>query len=1454
MRTNALAQMVIDNDQTADAVTIDTTGTMTIPDVYLRGTTYKTQIIPSPTQQADYTFGLPANPPLVNQTILFDGTQNIFKDLYSVVNKANQIVVTKDPNPGQFASVLDAINSIPTSGPDMPTNTNRYVIKVLQGDYAETATCNIPEYVFVVGESMEACRFTAATAGYDLFILARRSGLAFMTIFAVASPNHAIYFHDVGDYALIHKIEIESCATAVLCDSATQDCLVYIEYLGLTAATTYGVRCTDNNIYRCDVSLENYFINEHSDNGTIADGSLTNIAIQATVCVGDGTGNSVEVINGGSVNVRGGYYEGWETAISIPSDAAFPNVILSGMVFQNCTMNIDVQNGNASGHYDGTTDYNKLYINPSSTFYVSNKNLNIITVAKRGADFNTIAGAMNAITTASSTNLYIIYVGPGTYIESPFTHKSYVTIRGIFQTSTILVSSSPNTTFITASYYGVLSNLTLTTGVTDPTPPVAGGILIEYTGDTQARNYRCDNIVLDSCETLINLDSTNGPCLFVLTNSIINQNANFKSGIVINDDPVNHYVVQIFSDSITWSPNSQKAFTELIHATSTSPVINIFMIISDWFAGKVSPNITGNCITIEGACRANIDGSTLIGMGEAINVPAATYAPDIYVTSTNMNCTHNVLIQNTGANGVIQGLTDLSKVSIDPSATVAVNISGNGGDLALTGNLYQGSTYGQLTNLSSQIQNGASLGTVTEVSITQTGGLNITIAAGTGYVKLGTQPNDYLWYVSWASTPLILTASSYLWIFVNGSGTVATSTSEPDYIQNIILSSVKTNASGIDFILHHDRKMYHLASVLDNSIRNSLGNIVQSGLLITSPSALLLDISSGNFWYGTENFSVTSYNSISMIGYYRDGSGGWNTSAASTSVPLQYDDGSGTLAPIPGSDFVKHILYLVPSGEATTDIPTFVLQYGQTTYALSSDAFNGPVPISPSFLQQTCPIAGIVVQAGAISIPSSQIQDLRPTLAFKAGNIATTSDHNSLLNLTVGNAHPQYFRVDGTQVMAGNIDMNNTNSIVNVNLINGIVVQAHASRHNPGGSDALAIGIPVSISTANSQGSAASYALSDHIHAHGAQTDPTLHAIVSQTTNGFMSAADKITLDDRTDASLQNTLMSRDGNGDTHVVRIRLDNAAKDQSVNVRAPVALAASWSMTLPNDSGTSGYALTTDGAGNTSWSSASGLIDPMTTAGDMIYRNAGNVTTRLPVGTSNQNLKTINGVPTWSDRLVPLNETFLFDDFIGSTVGDTNWTTAIASGGSIQSAAPSIGKPQGVILVNIPTTASIGCAIYKQTNGFTFGNGIFTCEFSLLLPVLPSSQNKGTLQAGFGGQTSLSNNYGIYFEVSNNNLNWLAVTANAGTRTSVDTGVALAINTWYVCKFIVNAAATSVTFYINNVSVATIITNIPTGYTNISNPNFHFFRPTGSNSIVGQFYLDYYYHNYIFTTSRY
>ena len=101
---------------------------------------------------------------------------------------------------------------------------------------------------------------------------------------------------------------------------------------------------------------------------------------------------------------------------------------------------------------------------------------------------------------------------------------------------------------------------------------------------------------------------------------------------------------------------------------------------------------------------------------------------------------------------------------------------------------------------------------------------------------------------------------------------------------------------------------------------------------------------------------------------------------------------------------------------------------------------------------------------------------------------------------------------DTSPELGGNLN-GQGHSISNVSTYNGVTVEAHASRHAPSGADVLPLGNPINIGTSNTPGTANSYPRSDHQHAHANQPGGTLHALVTQALAGFMSAVDKLKLD-----------------------------------------------------------------------------------------------------------------------------------------------------------------------------------------------------------------------------------------------------------------------------------------------------------------------------------------------------
>jgi hypothetical protein len=197
----------------------------------------------------------------------------------------------------------------------------------------------------------------------------------------------------------------------------------------------------------------------------------------------------------------------------------------------------------------------------------------------------------------------------------------------------------------------------------------------------------------------------------------------------------------------------------------------------------------------------------------------------------------------------------------------------------------------------------------------------------------------------------------------------------------------------------------------------------------------------------------------------------------------------GGIIPIPAGKYVAHTLYI--GGDGANE--QYQLVYGQSLYDDQASAIQGAIPTPPpSFLDIVTHIAMIVVTREN-AVPGDRpwehadntIVDVRPRIGAQAPSTSNVSSHGNLLNLNVVSDHPGYLTLDGTRTMIGDLQMGGL-SITGVNLVDGVNVSAHASRHLPTGLDPLTTAAPttdVSAVSTNGVGSANSLSRSDHTHA-----------------------------------------------------------------------------------------------------------------------------------------------------------------------------------------------------------------------------------------------------------------------------------------------------------------------------------------------------------------------------------
>ena len=210
-----------------------------------------------------------------------------------------------------------------------------------------------------------------------------------------------------------------------------------------------------------------------------------------------------------------------------------------------------------------------------------------------------------------------------------------------------------------------------------------------------------------------------------------------------------------------------------------------------------------------------------------------------------------------------------------------------------------------------------SAGHISGGEITWTVGPDITILAGTGYIRQSEDPTSTLYSVNWPETELtsLLTNTRY-WVGVEvvvGVPTVQLYTSEPSH-QTVVNLGVAFYG-GVE--MHYDSSAGYYVGDHPHKIISRLKETERytrvTGAVISGTN-LNLAITAGSFWEGLSQFETTALNTAISDDYdffYRNGSGGWILNSALTEVdPNVYDDGDGIPAPISVGNYSVNWVYI----------------------------------------------------------------------------------------------------------------------------------------------------------------------------------------------------------------------------------------------------------------------------------------------------------------------------------------------------------------------------------------------------------------------------------------------------------------------------------------------------------------------------------------------------------------
>ena len=238
--------------------------------------------------------------------------------------------------------------------------------------------------------------------------------------------------------------------------------------------------------------------------------------------------------------------------------------------------------------------------------------------------------------------------------------------------------------------------------------------------------------------------------------------------------------------------------------------------------------------------------------------------------------------------------------------------------------------------------------------------------------------------------------------------------------------------------------------------------------------------------------------------------------------------------------------------------------------------------------------------------------------------------------------------------------------------------------------------------------------------------------------------------------------------------------------------------------------------------------------------IYGSDSNVLSTLAAPTAESAIGVVHGwdgsQPQW---MSPFKYLYEFDDFItNATSSKLNWLTGTSGTGAAITIANNTSANPGVQSFATGTTNSGNSGTRLSVTMLTLGGGRIILTYIVRVVTASNGTDTFVTRFGMGDSTGADMTNGVYFECDQNaNANWLIKTAKAGTRTTTTTSTAVDNTAFHRFTIDINAAGSSVTYYIDDISVGTINTNLPTATTGIV--GMQILKTAGTTSVSN--YLD-------------
>jgi len=218
----------------------------------------------------------------------------------------------------------------------------------------------------------------------------------------------------------------------------------------------------------------------------------------------------------------------------------------------------------------------------------------------------------------------------------------------------------------------------------------------------------------------------------------------------------------------------------------------------------------------------------------------------------------------------------------------------------------------------------------------------------------------------------------------------------------------------------------------------------------------------------------------------------------------------------------------------------------------------------------------------------------------------------------------------------------------------------------------------------------------------------------------------------------------------------------------------------------------------------------------AGDLAQGNGSDSAVRLAAGDYGGVL-TSAGASTALFYSTPNNSFTVFEHFLSHLASATIFSEVFSGVSSTAGTSHDKDHPGVYSLSTGASATSTGYLRVGNSNGaIMVGGGVLVWEQSIKIPDLSSGTQTFVAHFGFaepGYIVSTGGNHWIKFIHDNTTGNWIISCKNNGTAKTTTSGTAVSTG-WQKIRIVVNAAATSVSFFVNGTEVtgSPITTNIP------------------------------------------